>query len=822
MQMSPGGGLAPTLQSSSEWRRIQDQFALTGKASIVMAGLTAATDEIVLDAWRGTLEPSLSQPAVMFATGAYGRGETFPYSGANILVVFDSSRETESVQAPLAGFAQLLWDAGLRLDYVVRTLAECLDPQSPELAVGLLDRRYLAGDRALASRLDSRLPAMLERHAPKIRQHVCQTTLARHTKFRDTCCHLEPDVKDGPGGLRDLRTVDWLTRPEPIGHPTDPDRSPHRAEALKEAAAFLTAARCFLHYHHGCDSNLLNAAAREKLAGHPVTRGATPAEWWREYYQHARLVFGETRHACETAGKSMSSLLENFREYRTRLSNAEFTVSRERLLLRTPAQLESDPALILRMLEFVARHGVAPAAETDLRLEAAASAFAGYCSAQRPLWPALSEILAGPHAPMALRALDRCLLLSALFPEWAAVENTPQPQSGYCYTADEHSLTAVDCVAALRSESDAARQRFAELLSEIDRPAVLVFALLFVEAGGERARSAMDRVEMPAEERSTVEFLIAHRNALADAAGGRDLQDPATVRGLAATAGTIERLKCLALLTFARMAAASPEAVPAWRTEQLWQAYAATRQELTRELETDRIQQPPAGLPGNAEFLAGFPVRYLRSHLPAEIEGHLALYEASRPTGVAVRMDEIEGAYRLTIIARDRPFLFASFAGALTSFGLDILKAEAFSNARGIILDTFVAADPKRMLQLNPSEAERLRDLLQRIAVGKTGVERLMRDRHRTEPRKPARPPQISFDSEACETATLVEIDAEDRPGLLYSLATVFSTNNCNIDVVLIDTKGHRALDVFYVAHQGAKLPAEVRDRLKDSLIAAC
>src|SRR5205823_3175709 len=169
------------------------------------------------------------------------------------------------------------------------------------------------------------------------------------------------------------------------------------------------------------------------------------------------------------------------------------------------------------------------------------------------------------------------------------------------------------------------------------------------------------------------------------------------------------------------------------------------------------------------------------AHTPAETAAHLRLYALSRPTGVAVQLDEIGGAYRLTIVARDRPSMFASFAGAISSFGLDIVKAEAFANASRIILDTFVFADPKRILQLNPPEGERLQDLVRRVALGRTDAQRLMRGSPAAGKSRSAAP-QVKFDSEACETATLVEIIAEDRPGLLHSLATVFSSNGCNID----------------------------------------
>ena len=433
---------------------------------------------------------------------------------------------------------------------------------------------------------------------------------------------------------------------------------------------------------------------------------------------------------------------------------------------------------------------------------------------------------------MVLRSLEATGLLRSLFPEWGFIDHLVTTDSAYRFTVGEHVLGTIERVIELGSGGSAERQRFVGLLSEIDDVTVLLCALLFHQMGrggadpvglaAERARQALARIQAPDEARSTVDFLIRHQSDLADAMSGRDMDDPATARLLAEGVGTIERLKLLAVMTYAQIAALRAADKLPWRLEQLWRAYTVAQHELTRELETDRIQQVPDDLPGNAEFIKGFPLRYLRAHTSAEIAEHLQLFERSRPTGVAVRLDQMEAAYRLTVVARDRPSLFASFAGAISSFGMDILKAEAFSNATGVILDTFVFGDTRRMLQQNPSEADRLIDLIQRIALGKTDANRLMRGRVLPDAGKRATPSQVQFDSDACPGATLVEIETEDRPGLLYNLATVFSSNSCNIDVVLVDTKGHRAIDVFYVAQGGQKLSPDMQARLKVKLLAAC
>jgi [protein-PII] uridylyltransferase len=823
------GRSLPKLHSSAAWRHAEEEFFKTGRAADVQTALGRLIDAIAVDAYRATIEPVLPLGAVMLAAGGYGKRELFPFGTVDILVLLEGESPWVSLREPLAECVRLLWDAGLRLNHTVRTVSECLEfrEQNIDLDINLLDLRYLAGDRALHSRFENKWPAFLEKNGPKLSQHLAQHTRVRHAKFQNTIHHREPDIKEAPGGLRDWNLIGWLSRLAPEGA--------HASDQLSQAGEFLSAVRCFLHYQSQSDRNLLDAEAQERIIAQPFSRAKSTPDFMREYFRHAWVVFNEARRALGMLEKAESTLVGNFRDWRSRLSNSEFTVSRERIFLRSPAQLESDPAVVLRLLEFIGRHGIGPAPETERRLEAARPAFAAYCAQPRPLWATFEGILALPRAALALRILQRVGLLAALFPEWASMVDLVDAEPEHRYTVDEHTLMTVDRATQLRSDTDPTLQRFAQLLSEIENPAVLAFALLFHSAGkspagtgdpvqlsATLARQAMERIRVPAEEQREVNFLIEHQLDLAEVMSGRDVDDPATARQLAERVGTIERLKLLTVMTYGNLAAVSSDAMTPWRLERLWRAYEVTQHELTRELETERIQEVPESLPGRPAFLKGFPVRYLRAHSPTEIEEHMRLFEESRPTGVAVQLDRIEGAYRLTVIARDMPALFASFAGAISSFGLDILKAEAFSNTRGTILDTFVFADPQRTLELNPPESERLLDLIRRVALGKTDGRRLLRSRAQPDPKKRSAPPQVHFDSDACDTATLVEIIAEDRPGLLYNLATVFSSTACNIDVVLIDTKGHRAIDVFYVAHDGQKLSPELQATLKEKLLAVC
>jgi len=811
------------LQSSRSWDRIKQDFLSSGGAAPVLAGLTSVIDEMALQAYAASLAPAFPNGLAMLAVGGFGRRELFPYSDIDIILLVEHESLAADLKEPLSEFVRLLWDAGLRLSHSVRTLAECAEIHEAniELNISLLDRRLLGGDQALYGSLEARFPAFLERRARPLSRRLCDMSRLRHAKFQDTIYHLAPDMKETPGGLRDLHLLGWLAK---LGK-SDADV----AARLVEPRKFLSSLRCFLHYRAGRDQNLLDFDAQEEIAHR------NSAAYMREYFRNARAINSEARRAIDLAGKTDSSLLIQFRSWRSRLSNSDFTVSNERVFLRTPSQLESDPAIVLRLFEFIARHGIPPATETERRLEQSSEGLAAYWPTQHSLWTTLRGILSLPHAAKALRAMHDANLVQALFPEWIHIVCLVVPDFYHRYTVDEHTLVAIERLAELAAAKDGPLRRFAEILSEIENLALLRFALLFHDTGKgsntgghsrrsvELARQAMQRLQMPSEDQAAVEFLIEHHLDLSAVMNSRDLYDPATARMLAGRIGTIEQLKLLVALTYADISAVHPGAMTPWRLEQLGHTYRIAHQELLHELETDRIQEAPEGLGELETFIKGFPVRYLRTHTAAEIRAHSQLKEMSRPTGVAVQLHRPSGVYRLTIVARDTPFLFASLSGAISSFGLDILKAEAFSNAKGLILDTFVFADPLRTLDLNPPEVQRLQQTIEQVALGKVDVERLLVGRPM--PAKNKRPkikPRVYFDSQACETATLAEIIAEDRPGLLYSLASTFSSAGCNIDVVLIDTEGHKAIDVFYVASDGKKLTPELTALLEKRLLDAC
>jgi [protein-PII] uridylyltransferase len=801
---------------------IRSQFFSSGNAEAAVLGRSTFVDQVVTHAFRSHLASAFPQGMSLLAVGGYGRRELFPYSDIDLLLLVEKEVHGDGQRQALSSFLRSLWDNGLRVSQSVRTIADCcqFDTANVELSISLIDERFLIGDHDLYDLLSARLPKFFRTNRSNLIRHLVRLTNQRHAKFHDTIYHLEPNIKETPGGMRDLHVVHWLSKLR--AGDSQPDAS------LGEAREFLSAVRCRLHYKAGRDSNVLTFDMQEEI-------GQDAAAWMREYFRHARHVYRGAKQQMELSEHlSEGGLARQFREWRSRLSNADFTVSRERVFLKAPQQVASDPSLVLRLFEFVARHGIRLSLETERRVHDHKLYLEEYFATSRPLWPSLEALLQLPHAARALRAMHDTGLLQIIIPVWEQIDSLVVRDFYHRYTVDEHTLVTLEYLEELRATADPSRRRFRELLEETEEAPLLYIALVFHDMGksdgleGHALASAkvatlvLERMQMPEADRRRVLFLIEHHLDLSAVMNSRDLGDPATGVELAQRVETIEQLRLLALMTYCDISAVNPDAMTPWRLEQLWRTYLVGHRELTRELETERIHSHASD--DQSKFLEGFPTRYLRTHTDAQVQAHVDLARVAAENGVAIMLERGSGVYSLTVVTPDRPNLFASLAGALSAFGMNILKAEAFANANGQVLDTFCFADPMRTLELNPAEADRLKSTVRRAVLGKEDVQRLLKGRP-----KPAVPskhaavkPTVAFDSQASDTATLVEIVAEDRPGLLYDVASTFSSANCSIEVVLIDTEAHKALDVFYVTKDGTKLPLDVQEDLRERLLVVC
>jgi len=857
--VTPLSVLGPHCDTQRE--RIRKLFDNGASAQDTLRQLCELADEVIQRVFAELLRVgnSSGQGLCLLALGGYGREMLFPYSDLDLLFLFGNEKAESESRPLIAEFSRTLWDLGFRVSSAGRTVEECrrIEQDNAEFHLAMLDRRFLAGDKALLEKLDSKVLFGSERQSrPFLLSELQRLTRDRLARYGNTIFHLEPNVKEAPGGLRDYHAI--LSMRQLAGDRRDPRISPvNEDELTRSAVEFLSSIRCFLHYSNGRNDNTLTyelqADAAERSLGIDDNLRRNAAEWMRLYFRHARTLNRQLLRFVEQ--RALASLSLRQRLFNATIgpkpegSNGRPFMVRDGLLEITNERAFADRSVTYTLLAEAARTGMPLSRESERAIAYIMTHPELQQRNTRITWPLLNEILGADFPGVALRPMHRLGLLIEILPEFRTIDSLVVRDFYHRYTVDEHSLRTIEHLQDLAELTDPLGKHFTGLWKTVDRRDLLILSLLLHDVGKgmpvenhvvgslQALETAADRLKLSPEEKAEVYFLIEHHLDMSATVQRRDIFDPSTVSGFAGTVGNLERLQRLSLLTYADIHAVNPEALTPWKAEMLWQLFVATSNHFSRTLDRDRLHasdesflleqvRQETGTASKTEierFLEGFPRRYLAVHSPGEIAAHFALYQRLGSEPVQTEIKSTHHAFTLTLLSADRPALFAAIAGVLAAWGMNIVKADAFANSAGVVLDTFHFVDLHRTLELNPSEIPRFRQSIADVVNNRQALEPLLKGRLAA---AMARPPKVlvqttvNFDDESSEHCTLMEIVTQDRPGLLYEIGSGLARLACNIEVALIDTEGQKAIDVFYLTAQGRKLTPQKQELLREVLLA--
>jgi [protein-PII] uridylyltransferase len=864
---------------------VRDTFDLGSlpglKAARLLAGyidgLLAALHDYALSLHGGAGAPAIGRFAVT-ATGGYGRGVLAPFSDIDLLFLTQAEPTPEALRV-VEFTLYFLWDLGLKVGHATRSVGDCLNEANgdPTVRTSMLDARRVAGDAALFADFAARFRVACQSAGPAGYINAKRAErAARHRRYGDSPFVVEPNIKEGRGGLRDLQTLYWMARYvfgianiHELAVATGPAHgiiTLDEAKLAQRSWDFLWTLRFHLHYVTGRAEERLTfdlqpvIGARMGYTRHGRQDGVE--RFMRHYFLTAREVSRLT-HVMEPALiRAALGPPAIAAETDAALVAAGFVLADGKLLCAKGRDIRDEPIMMLRILQMARDRGLElhPLGMRSLiRNERRAVQLRGDPAAAA----AFMNLLCGSDADRQkadgarwLQIMNESGLLGRYLPDWARIVGQMQFDTYHIFTVDEHTIEAVRVLNMLeRHELVQIAPVASELMDQLQSRRALYAAMLLhdickgrggdhSELGAELALEIGPGLGLSAEETETVSWLVLHHLLLSQTAFKRDIDDPKTILDLADTIQSPERLRLLHVLTVADMRAVSPKVWNGWKATLLRELFARVAEVLEGGLATTerdvRVQRAKASIaallddwsPEEVErFLSLGYAGYWLSFDPETHIRHARLIRDAEsrhaPLTVETQPLPARAVTEVTVYAADHAGLFSRIAGALAVAGASIVDARIHTLTNGMALDTFWIQDAAGGAFDQPHRLARLYVLIEQALSG--------RIRLATEIRKVGRallgrrmraihvPPRVVIDNRASNTHTVLEVNGRDRPGLLHDVTAAISDQGLQIASAHVTTYGVRAVDVFYVKDVfGLKVENERKlALLRDALLAA-
>ncbi|QUS36821.1 [protein-PII] uridylyltransferase [Falsirhodobacter algicola] len=819
--------------------RLKEAFALHPLASrALINGQARMMDAIVVTAFRLAAHLTGAPPVALIAVGGYGRAEMAPFSDVDLLFL---TPPRGSADAAVEATLYILWDLKLKVGHATRTVRDCIYMAREDITIrtALLEQRFLTGDAALAAELPERLwTELFRRSGPEFIEAKLAERAGRHKRQGGQRYVLEPNVKEGKGGLRDLQTLYWIGKylhrvPRAEGLVAADLFTREEYNLFRAAEDFLWAVRVHLHYAANRAADQLTfdmqveVAARMGYEDRPGRRGVE--RFMQDYFRQATRVGEltsiflaelEARHA-----KGEPDLLGFIR--RRRSLRPEYRLNHGRIEIPDPQAFLSDKLNLLRIFEETLRTGYMMHPDSA-RLVAANLHLIddGMIHDREANRIFLDLLLKHGNPERALRRMNEVGVLGAFMPEFGRIVAMMQFNVYHHYTVDEHTIQCISTLARMeRGELTDELPLSTELLQGADRR-ILYIALLLHDIGKGRpeehsiigaqiARRVAPRLGLQPDEAEIVEWLVRHHLLMSDVAQKRDIADPRTVRDFAKAVRSRRRLDLLTILTVCDIIGVGPGTWNNWKAQLMRQLYRDTETVLAGGMELlNRETRGGEARRALREALADWDNRDLR----AEMNRHYAPYWQGLPPVAHVVLarllrglgdDEIRidldaepdrAATRASFALADHPGIFSRLAGALALVGANVVDARTYTTKDGFATAVFWIQDAEGQ-PYEVARLPRLRQMIERILRGEVVAREALADRDKVRKRDSAFrfPTHVVFDNEGSEIYTIIEVDTRDRPGLLYDLTRTLAADNIYIASAQIATYGAQVVDTFYV-----------------------